>query len=136
MYVGVVGAVQSRRRLLAAGAEDPCNLRAGGGPDTSGQCVVRRECRERLPVKVTYWRVVLLIEGCTWSPPSELEYSSDEHFSEWSDDNHGSTSDAGSEPDLGDDDSDRDDMCLSHPDAVTPAPEPPAAKTHAEARPT
>ena len=63
-------------------------------------------------------------------------YSSDEHFSEWSDDNHGSTSDAGSEPDLGDDDSDCDDMCLSHPDAVTPAPEPPAAKTHAEARPT
>ena len=81
--------------------------------------------------------MMALIEGCTWSPPSESEYSSDEHFSEWSDDNHGSTSDAGSEPDLGDDDSDCDrDMCLPHPDAVTPAPEPPAVKTRAEAHPT
>ena len=45
-------------RLLAAGAEDPCNLHAGGGPDTSGQRVVRRECRERLPAKTTWGRVV------------------------------------------------------------------------------
>ena len=45
-------------RLLAAGAEDPGNFRGGEGPDTSGKRVVRRECRERLPGKITRGRVV------------------------------------------------------------------------------
>ena len=40
--------------LLAVGAEDPCNFRGGEGPGTCGKRVVRRECRERLPAKVTY----------------------------------------------------------------------------------
>ena len=44
----------AERLLLAAGAENPCNLQAGGGPDTSGKRVVRRECRELLPAKTTY----------------------------------------------------------------------------------
>jgi len=44
--------------LLAVGAEDPCNLVAGGGSGTTGKRVVRQECRELLPANTTYGRVV------------------------------------------------------------------------------
>ena len=42
--------------LLAVGAEDPCNFCDGEGSGTTGKRVVRRECRERLPGKITLGR--------------------------------------------------------------------------------
>ena len=55
-----------RRCQLAEGhthradGQDPCNFCGGEGPGTMGESVVRRGVPARLPVKVTWGRVVQL----------------------------------------------------------------------------